>query len=70
MKYQFFQIPALEPTARAEELNRLLGQHRILSVDRHLVADGGRSFWALCVCYADSDTAPGALGEAASGRNP
>ncbi len=68
MKYQFFQIPALEPTARAEELNRLLGQHRILSVDRHLVADGGRSFWAVAVCYADTETAPGTPGEAASGR--
>ncbi|WP_020504085.1 hypothetical protein [Lamprocystis purpurea] len=62
MKYHFFHIPALEPEAATEELNRLLAQYRILSVDRHLVADGWSSFWALSVCYADTETAPGAPG--------
>ncbi len=70
MKYRFFHIPVLDPEAQTEELNRLLGRHRILSVDRHLVADGWNSYWALSVCYADTETAPGAPGETASGRNP
>ncbi|AUB82498.1 hypothetical protein [Candidatus Thiodictyon syntrophicum] len=38
MKYRFFQIPVQEPDAQTEDLNRLLGQYRTLSVDRHLVA--------------------------------
>ncbi len=70
MKYRFFHIPVLDPEPQTEELNRLLGRHRILSVDRHLVADGWNSYWALSVCYADTETAPGATGEATSGRKP
>ena len=70
MKYRFFKIPVQEPEAQTEELNRLLGQYRILSVDRHLVVDGERSFWALSVCYADTETAPGTPGAAARGDKP
>jgi len=68
MKYRFFHIPALDPDAQAEALNRFLGQYRILSLDRHLVANGEGSFWALAVSYADSETAPGAPEAAGRGR--
>jgi superfamily II DNA helicase RecQ len=70
LKYRFFHIPALDPAAETEALNRLLGQHRTLAVERHLVADGQASFWALCVVYSEAESGPGAPEEAAQGRKP
>jgi len=68
VKYRFFQVPARDPGAEAEVLNRFLGQHRILSVERQLIADGQMSFWALAVAYVETDAAPGSPEEAGRGR--
>ncbi len=57
MKYRFFSIPAWDPAASQDELNRFLGAHRVLSVDREFVTDGRHSLWCLCVSYADGETA-------------
>jgi len=55
MKLHFVRIPTEDSGPIEEELNRFLGTHRIVSVDRHLVADGARSAWAICVTYVDAD---------------
>ncbi len=70
MNYRFFHIPAREPDAETAVMNRFFAQHRILSVERHLVVDAQQSFWAISVTYADADTAPGGLGESTRGRKP
>ncbi len=68
MKYRFFHIPARDPGPDTEALNRFLSERRILSVERHLVAEGQGSFWALAVAYADADSAPGAVDGGPRGR--
>jgi superfamily II DNA helicase RecQ len=54
MKMRFFLIPVQESDRAAGELNGFLSNHRILSVERHFVADGSNSVWAICVNYLDS----------------
>jgi hypothetical protein len=51
MQLCFFSIPQQGGEAAAEDLNRFLAGHRILAVDRHFVADGAHSAWAVCVAY-------------------
>src|SRR5271168_4920564 len=52
MQLKFFAIPALgDDDDAADAVNRFLGTHRIASLERHLVADGASSFWALCILY-------------------
>lgn len=58
MSQHFFAIPALNGDAEAEVLNTWLRTQRALQVERHLVADGARSFWAICVTVAEG---PGPL---------
>jgi superfamily II DNA helicase RecQ len=58
---RFFTIPACDSAAAEEDLNRLLAASRVLGVERHFVADGEASFWAVCVRLAGG---PGALPEA------
>ncbi len=58
---RFFTIPACDSAAAEEDLNRLLAASRVLGVERHFVADGEASFWAVCVRLASG---PGALPEA------
>jgi hypothetical protein len=55
MKLHFVRVPTEDSGPIEEELNRFLGTHRIVSIDRHLVADGARSAWAICVTYVDAD---------------
>ena len=57
MRYQFFTVPCLDPQADSERLNAFLAAHRILSVDHELIADGANSFWAFCICLAESGRA-------------
>ena len=52
MNFRFFAIPACNPGAAEADLNRLLAASRVLSVERHLVAAGEASFWAICVSLA------------------
>ena len=60
MKFSFFAIPALAPGDTEAELNRFLGSHRVVSVDRELVIQGQAAYWAICVSYLDGkpDGAP------------
>jgi len=48
MHYRVFTIPVCDPSA-ADELNRFLSGHRVLTVDRQFVANGASSFWTFCV---------------------
>ncbi|MCB1826456.1 MAG: HRDC domain-containing protein [Candidatus Competibacteraceae bacterium] len=51
MHLRFFTIPIHGGDEAAAELNRFLGAHRILTIDRSLVQDGANSAWALCVSF-------------------
>ncbi len=43
MRFRFFTVPVRGAEGAAQELNQFLAGHRILAIDRHLVADGGDS---------------------------
>jgi superfamily II DNA helicase RecQ len=59
MQLKVFAVPALGDDAATDALNRFLGAHRIVTVDRHFVPNGPSSFWAICVLYlAASDGRP------------
>jgi superfamily II DNA helicase RecQ len=66
MKLRFFTIPIRGGDEAAEELNRFLGTHRILAVDRSFVQDGPNSAWTLCVSF---DTAEGSGGGPQAGAD-
>lgn len=53
MKLAFFAVPSLAPGEAAADLNRFLGGHRVVAVDRHLVSFGSEAYWAVCVTYLD-----------------
>jgi len=54
MKYHFFSIHAQNPEAGQETLNAFCGQHRVITVEKHFVAQGDNSFWSVCVSVLDS----------------
>jgi hypothetical protein len=51
---RFFTIPIQDIGNAPGELNGFLSNHRILTIERHFVADGGNSAWAICVNCLDS----------------
>lgn len=51
MRLRFFTIPLHGGDESADDLNRFLAGHRILSIDRHFAQDGANSAWAVCVAY-------------------
>ena len=51
MQLRFFTIPIYGGGDTADELNRFLAGHRILSIDRQLAQDGANSAWAVCVSF-------------------
>jgi superfamily II DNA helicase RecQ len=53
MRYRFFKIPVMDPDEAEAALNRFCAEHRVASVERHFVADGHASFWAVCVCHTE-----------------
>lgn len=55
MSQHFFAIPALDPRAAEEELNRFCGAQRVVAIDRQFVAAGRDSFWAICLVTASGD---------------
>ena len=55
MKYQFFTIPVYMPDTAQHELNAFCAGHRVAAVEKQFVADGDRSFWAICVSYLEKD---------------
>jgi len=59
MRYAFFHVPAISSVDAGVELNRLLASRRIAGIEKHFVADGPNSFWAICVGYVDgADATP------------
>ena len=67
MQLRFFTVPIHGPAEQAAELNQFLAGHRILSVDRQLIADGANSAWSLCVSY---DASPAATCPPVIGKRP
>jgi superfamily II DNA helicase RecQ len=67
MQLRFFTVPIHGPAEQAAELNQFLAGHRILSVDRQLIADGANSAWSLCVSY---DASPAATRPPVIGKRP
>jgi superfamily II DNA helicase RecQ len=58
VKLRFFVVPMLGGEEESQELNRFLAVNRVLLVERHFVADGPRSAWAICVSYLDRGSRP------------
>lgn len=58
MQIRFFSIPALGGDGAADDLNRFLGAHRIVAIDRDLVHDGANSFWAVAVTVVQAESRP------------
>lgn len=57
MRLAFFLVPVQDANEAAADLNRFLAANRILSVERHFLADGEKSAWALCVTFAEGNGA-------------
>jgi hypothetical protein len=55
MKQKFFRIPVANSEDVEFDLNAFCDQHRISNVDKHFVADGANSFWAVCVTWSDNE---------------
>jgi superfamily II DNA helicase RecQ len=53
MRLRFFTVPVHATEDAATELNQFLAAHRVLAIDRQLVADGANSAWAICVSFDD-----------------
>lgn len=66
MRLHFLTIPVFESAPAEAELNRFLAGHRVLAVDRQLVADGTRSAWVVCVSYVDRPEAAPSAGTSAA----
>jgi superfamily II DNA helicase RecQ len=64
MPIKVFAIPCFDDGAAADALNAFVAASRIVSIERHIIADGQNSFWAVCVNYLQ----PGGGVRAASGR--
>ena len=54
MRLHCAAIPVHGSTEAERELTTFLGSHRVLGVERHLVADGAQSAFAICVSYTDA----------------
>ncbi len=68
MPFKFFYIAVRDPGPAESELNAFLVNHRVLSVERRWVDQGGDSFWAFCVDYFDSAYGSGSLDKSRGGR--
>lgn len=55
---RFFNIPVCDAEEASEEVNRFLGAHRIVAIDRQFVHDGPNSAWALCITYIQPANRP------------
>ncbi|MEO7330090.1 MAG: hypothetical protein ABI193_16060 [Minicystis sp.] len=65
MRFHFITVPIHGGADAEVELNQFLSTHRVLAVDRQLVADGPRSVWAICVTYVGA----GSVGVSDVGSN-
>ncbi len=57
MPLRFFTLPALHGETAVGDLNHCLATQRIAQVEKHFVADGSASFWAVCVTVVDEGDA-------------
>jgi superfamily II DNA helicase RecQ len=58
VKLRFFAVPMFDGDQESQELNRFLSTNRVVTLERHFVADGSRSAWAICVGYLDRGGRP------------
>lgn len=72
MRLHFVTVPIQDSAAAEAELNQFLASHRVIAVDRHLIPDGPRSAWSICITYADAsaNAQVGAQAGAYAGPNP
>ena len=54
MQYQVFAVPVRSNGTQVEEMNRFLRSHRVLTVERQMVAEGQNSFWTFCVEFLET----------------
>lgn len=66
MRLPFFLVPVQDANEAAMDLKRFLAANRILAVDRHLLANGTSSAWAVCVTLDEGNRA--ATGRLGGGR--
>jgi superfamily II DNA helicase RecQ len=65
MKFKFFNVLALDPESGQQALNAFCVQHRVVSFDKRFVAQGGESYWSICVYYTEG---PGSMRGALNNR--
>ena len=51
MGVRFFIVPVVNSDASEQELNGFLASHKVVSIERKLIDQGGNSFWAICIDY-------------------
>lgn len=51
MRVRFFTIPIHGGETATAEFNQFLASERVLSLDRHFIANGEASAWAICATY-------------------
>lgn len=56
MQNKFFKVPASNTASGESELNSFCSSHSISHVERHFVADGENSFWAIAVTYSEQSS--------------
>lgn len=64
-KFKFFTVLAQSPESGQQALNAFCAQHRVISFDKRFVAQGGESYWSICVYYTEG---PDSMRGALSGR--
>jgi superfamily II DNA helicase RecQ len=64
MRLHFVSIPVQHSEPAERELDHFLATHRILGIERQLIADGPRSVWALCITYVEASSNGGVDPEA------
>jgi superfamily II DNA helicase RecQ len=57
MEYHYFKIGASHPEPDQALLNTFLAAHKVLNISQQFVADGGNSFWSLCISISTSHSA-------------
>jgi len=51
MAYRTFVVPIYHAAAAEEELNRFLGGHQVLAVEKRWLENGANSAWCFCVDF-------------------
>ena len=59
MQIKLFAVRLWNPAGEESEMNSFLRSHRVLTVRKEFVADGGNSCWAFCVEYLEGEPAGG-----------